>query len=184
MRVVMAMTGASGAAYGLLILEELNRLETETHLIMSRWAKQAMAAETGFSPGRAASLAYRVYEQDDMMAGPASGSFLHKGMIIAPCSMKTLSAIAAGHADNLIVRAADVTIKERRPLVLLVRETPLSAIHLENMLKLARLGVFIMPPVPAFYTRPATIDDILRHTAGRTLDCLGIGNSLVKRWGE
>lgn len=184
MRVVLGMTGASGASYGLLLLEELNRLGMETHLIMSRWAKQTLITETGTDPGRATSAAYRSYDPEDMTAGPASGSFLHQGMIIAPCSMKTLAAIAAGYAENLITRAADVTIKERRPLVLLVRETPLSAIHLENMLKLARLGVVIMPPVPAFYTRPATLEDILKHTCGRVLDSLGIHNSLVSRWGE
>lgn len=184
MRVVLGMTGASGASYGLLLLEELNRLGMETHLIMSRWAKQTLITETGTDPGRVTTTAYRSYDPQDMTAGPASGSFLHQGMIIAPCSMKTLAAIAAGYAENLITRAADVTIKERRPLVLLVRETPLSAIHLENMLKLARLGVVIMPPVPAFYTRPATLEDILKHTCGRVLDSLGIPNSLVSRWGE
>lgn len=183
MRLVLGMTGASGSLYGLSILEELNRLGVETHLIMSRWAKQTLITETGISPEQAAAMAYRFYDPDDMAAGPASGSFPHRGMVIAPCSMKTLAAIAAGFSDNLITRAADVTIKERRPLILLTRETPLSAIHLENMLKLARLGVVIMPPVPAFYTRPSTLEDILRQTAGRVLDLLGIENSLVTRWG-
>ncbi|MFZ5596846.1 MAG: UbiX family flavin prenyltransferase [Bacillota bacterium] len=184
MRVVLGITGASGAAYGLEILEQLHRHSVETHLIVSKWARETIAGETGRTYDQLLSRAFRHYGPGEMTAGPASGSFLHSGMVIAPCSMKTLASIAAGFADNLITRAADVTIKERRPLILLVRETPLSPIHLENMLKLARLGVVIMPPVPALYTRPATLDDIIRHTAGRVLDCLGIENQLVPRWGE
>jgi len=184
MRVVLGITGASGAAYGLSVLEALNRLDIETHLIISRWARETIAAETDHNPESVVCLASRYYSIEDMTAGPASGSFRHSGMIIAPCSMKTLAAIASGYTDNLITRAADVTIKERRPLVLLVRETPLSPIHLENMLKLSRLGVVIMPPVPALYNRPKTVHDILKHTTGRILDCLGIENHLTPRWGE
>ncbi|MFZ5645435.1 MAG: UbiX family flavin prenyltransferase [Bacillota bacterium] len=184
MRIMLGITGASGAAYGLSLLEELSRLEIETHLIVSRWARQTIITETDYTYDQVASLAGKVYEADEMTAGPASGSFIHQGMIIAPCSMKTLAAIASGYTDNLITRAADVTIKERRPLVLLVRETPLNPIHLENMLKLARLGVIIMPPVPALYTRPASIQDILRHTTGRVLDIIGVENNLSHRWGS
>lgn len=184
MRIVLGMSGASGAAYGVAILENLKRMGIETHLIVSKWARKTISIETDFSYGHIASMAYRHYDPDDMTAGPASGSFRHRGMMIAPCSMKTLAAIACGYSDNLISRAADVTIKERRPLVLLVRETPLSPIHLENMLKLARLGVVIMPPVPPMYSRPATLEDIVRQTAGRALDCLGIDSGLVYRWGE
>jgi len=183
-RIVLAITGASGAAYGLTILKELNKLSIETHLIISRWARKTISAETDFSYEKAVSEAYRCYDPDDMTAGPASGSFLHQGMVIAPCSMKTLAAIASGYSDNLIARAADVTIKERRSLILLVRETPLSPIHLENMLKLARLGVVIMPPVPALYSRPQTIQDIIRQTAGKVLDSLGIENQSAFHWGE
>ena len=183
-RIVLGITGASGAAYGLAVLKELNMLSIETHLIISRWARKTISAETDISHENAASTAYRCYDPEDMTAGPASGSFLHRGMVIAPCSMKTLAAIASGYSDNLIARAADVTIKERRPLVLLVRETPLSPIHLENMLKLARLGVVIMPPVPALYSRPQTLEDIFRQTAGRVLDSLGIENHPASRWGE
>ena len=184
MRIVLGITGASGAAYGLSILEELNGLGVETHLIISRWAKQTIASETSHSHQSVASMSFRCHDMDEMTAGPASGSFIHRGMVIAPCSMKTLAAIAAGYADNLITRAADVTIKERRPLVLLVRETPLSPIHLENMLKLARLGVVIMPPVPALYNRPQTIQDIIRQTTGRVIDSLGIENNIAPRWGD
>lgn len=183
MRIVLAMTGASGAQYGLALLEELNRLEVETHLIISKWAKQTITFETGQDPEKVISMACRYYQLEDMTAGPASGSFKHQGMVVAPCSMKTLAAIAAGYADNLINRAADVSIKERRPLVLLTRETPLSPIHLENMLKLARLGVVIMPPVPAMYNRPATLEDIIKQTTSRVLDALGIENNLAPRWG-
>lgn len=183
-RIVLAITGASGAAYGLAVLKELNMLSVETHLIISRWARKTISEETESSYEMVASAAYQTYDPDDMTAGPASGSFPHRGMVIAPCSMKTLAAIASGYSDNLIARAADVTIKERRPLVLLVRETPLSPIHLENMLKLARLGVVIMPPVPALYSRPLTLDDIFRQTAARVLDSLGIDNPSSFRWGE
>jgi 4-hydroxy-3-polyprenylbenzoate decarboxylase len=182
MPVILGITGASGAAYGLSLLEEMNRLHIGVHLIISRWAGETIATETGRALEEVISLAAKHYSVEDMTAGPASGSFRHSGMVIAPCSMKTLAAIASGYSENLITRAADVTIKERRPLVLLVRETPLSPIHLENMLKLSRLGVVIMPPVPALYNRPRTIEDLLRHTTGRVLDCLGVENDLTPRW--
>lgn len=184
MRIVLGISGASGAVYGLSILAELNNMEIETHLIISRWAKQTILTETDCNPEQVATTAHTYYDYGDLTAGPASGSFRHQGMVIAPCSMKTISAIAAGYTNNLITRAADVTIKERRPLILLVRETPLSAIHLENMLKLARLGVVIMPPVPDFYSRPSLLNDIIRQTTGRVLDSLGIENNLTIRWGK
>lgn len=184
MRVVVAMTGASGAIYGLVLLEQLKFLGIETHLILSPWAERTLALETNTSAREAMKVASYAYEASDLTAPPASGSFLHQGMVIAPCSMKTLASIACGFADNLITRAADVAIKERRPLILLVRESPLSAIHLENMLKLARLGVTIMPPVPAFYHHPRTIEDLVRQTVARVLDHLGIEHSLGRRWGE
>lgn len=183
MRVLLAITGATGAVYGITVLETLKRVGVETHLILSPWATRTIELETDFTVRDLAALATVTYPADNLAAGPSSGSFSHRGMVIAPCSMKTLAAIAAGYTDNLISRAADVTIKERRPLVLLTRETPLNPIHLENMLKLARIGVTIMPPVPAFYHRPATIKDIVDQTAGRVLDLLGIENNLVKRWG-
>ncbi len=156
----------------------------QTHLMVSTPAKQIIEMETGRTLQDLFAWADRFYQAEDMTAPPASGSFLHQGMVIAPCSMKTLSAVAHGYADNLITRAADVTIKEKRRLILLPRETPLSPLHLENMLRLARLGAVIMPPVPAFYHRPQSIADLVAQTTGRILDLLGIENSLVKRWPE
>ncbi|GAB6275256.1 MAG: UbiX family flavin prenyltransferase [Peptococcaceae bacterium] len=182
MRIVVAITGASGAIYGTTLLEELEKRKIETHLIISTWGKRIVELETVYSFDCVSEKASFSYGDEDMAAPPASGSFLHQGMVIAPCSMKTLAAITHGWAESLITRAADVTIKEKRPLILLPRETPFSPIHLENMLKLARLGVIIMPPIPAFYTRPETIQDLVNHLAGRVLDLLGIENNLVRRW--
>ncbi|MCL6477231.1 MAG: UbiX family flavin prenyltransferase [Peptococcaceae bacterium] len=181
-KIILAITGATGAVYGLKLLDELKNAGVETHLIVSDAARKVIGPETGRQAEEIEKKAHYRYLDSDIGAPPASGSFLHQGMVIAPCSMKTLSAVANGYADNLISRAADVTIKENRKLILLVRETPLSAVHLENMLKLARLGVVIMPPVPSFYNRPQTIEDIVNQTAGRVLDLLGIENFLVKRW--
>jgi len=182
LRIIVGITGASGAVYGITILEYLKLRQIETHLVISRWAERTIELETGYRPEQVAALAYRCYESDDMAAAVSSGSFLHNGMVIAPCSMKTLASIASGFSDNLIARAADVTIKEGKKLVLMPRETPLSAIHLENMLKLARIGVAIMPPVPAFYNRPAEVGDIVKQSVGRALDLLGIENDLFRRW--
>lgn len=182
MRVIMAITGASGAIYGITLLEELSKRKIETHLIISSWGKQIIKLETIFSLAYLTKKASFFYEAEEMTAPPASGSFQHQGMVIAPCSMKTLAAIAHGYTAGLIARAADVTIKEKRPLILLPRETPLNPIHLENMLKLTRLGVMVMPPVPAFYAHPETIQEIVNQTIGRVLDLLGIENNLVKRW--
>ncbi len=184
MRVVVGITGASGAIYGITVLKLLNSCEVETHLVISRWARRTIELETNYTPDEVASMAHRFYRADDLGAAVSSGSFTHDGMVIAPCSMKTLAAIACGFSDNLISRAADVTIKERRKLVLLPRETPLSPVHLENMLKLAGAGVVIMPPVPAFYHRPETVAEVVNQSAGRTLDLLGIKNNLFQRWGN
>ncbi len=184
MRVIVGITGASGAVYGITILEYLKAHRVEAHLVMSRWANRTIELETDYAPQQVAALAHRCYQAEDMAAAVSSGSFKHDGMVIAPCSMKTLAAIACGYSDNLIARAADVTIKEGRKLILLTRETPLSPVHLENMLKLARIGVTIMPPVPAFYNRPATLGEVVKHSAGRVLDLLGVENDLLRRWGE
>jgi len=184
MRIVVAITGASGALYGISVLRELTAHNVETRLIISRAARYIIRQETGLDPDLVAGYTPFSYTEDDFDADIASGSFRHDGMVIAPCSMKTLAAIAHGYAENLIQRAADVTIKERRRLVLLPRETPLSPIHLENMLKLARIGVTIMPPVPAFYLRPAGIDDLVRHTTARVLDQLGLEHNLADGWGD
>lgn len=182
MSIVVAVSGASGAIYGVSLLEWLKKTGIETHLILSRWARYTLELETGRSPEELEGTADHFYRADDLSAPVSSGSFPHRGMVVAPCSMKTLAAIAMGYSDNLIARAADVTIKEGRKLVLLPRETPLSPIHLENMLKLARLGVVIMPPVPAFYHRPREIRDLVDHTVARVLDILGIANDLTARW--
>lgn len=182
MKIVLAISGATGAIYGIKLLEELNKAGVETHLIISASAQKTIELETDHSLDAIGEMASRRFSNSDIAAPPASGSFLHQGMVIAPCSMKTLSAIANGYADNLVSRAADVSIKEKRKLILLTRETPLSPIHLENMLKLARLGVVIMPPVPSFYHHPKTLEDIIKQMTGRVLDQLGIENSLVKRW--
>ncbi|HOV79717.1 MAG TPA: UbiX family flavin prenyltransferase [Bacillota bacterium] len=184
MRVLVGITGASGAIYGITVLKLLKECGVETHLIMSDWAKRTIELETGRTPDQVASMASCCYRPGDMAAAVSSGSFRHRGMVIAPCSMKTLAAIACGYSDNLIARAADVVIKEGRKLVLLPRETPFSPVHLENMLKLARIGVTIMPPVPAFYHRPQTVEDLVTQTAGRVLDLLGIDNDLFPRWGD
>jgi len=183
MSIIVAITGASGSIYGITLLEELKRLNIETHLVLSRWAEENILLETNYTPEQVRRLAANNYEDGEMSAPIASGSFLCQGMVVAPCSMKTMAAIAAGFTDNLVARAADVCIKEGRKLVLMPRETPLNPIHLENMLKLSRLGITIMPPVPAFYQQLETINDLVKQTVGRVLDILGIENDLVKRWG-
>lgn len=182
MILTVAITGASGAIYGIRILEELNTNAVESHLVISRWGKETIKTETDYTVEEVESLADYVYDEEDMAAPISSGSFKCEGMIVAPCSMKTLSGIAHGYAEDLIIRAADVTIKEKRKLILMVRETPLNAIHLENMLRLSQIGVTIMPPVPAFYTKPKTLDDVINQTVGRALDQFGIETSSFKRW--
>ena len=184
MRLVIGMTGSTGAVYGIRALEVLKKMGVETHLIVSRWAEKCIAMETRHDTDYVRSLASRVYDDDNMAAGVSSGTFRTDGMMVTPCSMKTLSSIASGYDENLISRAAGVTIKESRRLVLLARETPLSAIHLENMLKLARFGVVILPPVTEFYTRPQSIDDIVDHGVGKCLDQFGLDHGLYKRWGS
>ncbi|MCU1682010.1 MAG: 3-polyprenyl-4-hydroxybenzoate carboxy-lyase UbiX [Amycolatopsis sp.] len=181
-RLVVAITGATGAAIGIAVLTALAALKVETHLVLSRWARTTIAMETDLRVADVTALADHVHGIDNQSASISSGSFPVDGMIIAPCSMKTLAAIRAGFGDNLINRAADVTLKERRRLVLAVRETPLSPIHLENMLALSRIGATIMPPVPAFYTRPTTVADVVEHTAARILDQFGLTVPDIPRW--
>jgi 4-hydroxy-3-polyprenylbenzoate decarboxylase len=183
-RIVLGMTGATGVIYGIRMLEVLRETPVETHLIMSHWARKTIVAETDRKPDAVVELADQVYEEHDLAAPPASGSFLTDGMVIAPCSMKSLAAIATGISENLIHRAADVTLKEGRELLLLARETPLSVIHLENMLRVARAGAMVVPPVPAFYARPSSLEEMVDHTVGRVLDHFGIEVDLVRRWGE
>ncbi len=179
---VVGVTGASGAVFGVRLLEVLNHARVETHLIVSKWGQRTLEHETGKSLDDLRALADHHYSPGDMGALMSSGSFPVDGMAVAPCSMRSLAAIASGLSENLIHRAADVMIKERRPLVLVVREAPLSAIHLENMLKLARLGVTILPPVPAFYNRPQSVDAIVDHTVARVLDQFGHTLDLTERW--
>lgn len=173
-RLVVGITGASGSIYGVRVLEMLRGTGIETHLVMSRWGARTLVHETSYTPEQVQSLATVSHPLTDQGAAISSGSFITMGMLIAPCSVRTLAAIAHGLGDHLVHRAADVVLKERRTLVLAVREAPLSEIHLENMLKLSRMGVVIAPPVPAFYSTPTTIDEIVNYTAARLLDPFGI----------
>ena len=182
-RIVLGMTGATGAVLGVELLRQLQQCaDVETHLVLSRWARATIHLETELSAGDVESLADVVYSSDEQTAAISSGSFRLDGMVIAPCSMKTLAAIRVGYADGLIARAADVTLKENRRLVLVPRETPLSQIHLENMLALARMGVSIVPPMPAFYNHPSSVGDIVDHIVTRILDQFDIESPTAKRW--
>jgi flavin prenyltransferase len=181
-RLIVAMTGATGTVIAVRLLQMLRKADVETHLVMSKWAVRTLLHETSYGPDDVERLASCVYSPGDQGAAISSGSFLTLGMIVVPCSMRTLGAIAHGVGDNLIHRAADVVLKERRKLVLAVRETPFNDIHLENMLKLSRMGVVICPPMPAFYARPKTVDEIVDWTAARLLDQVGIHTDVVNRW--
>jgi len=169
-RLIVGITGATGPILGVRLLQALQGTEVETHLIVSRWGARTLTHETPYTLEDLRRMATRAYSENDQGAALSSGSFLTSGMVIVPCSVKTLSAIAHGHGDNLVHRAADVVLKERRKLVLVVRETPFNEIHLENMLKLARMGVVIAPPLPAFYNHPQTLDDVIHYTVTRILD--------------
>ncbi len=181
--IVVGITGASGVIYGVKLLEVLSKLGMETHLIITQAGLKNLEIETGDNLTVLKSMASHVYDEDDLSAPLASGSFRVDGMVVAPCSIKTLSAIANSYSHNLLVRAADVMLKERRRLVLLVRETPLHEGHLELMLKVTRMGGMIMPPVPAFYHHPKTIDDLIDQTIGKVLDLFSVDAKLFKRWG-
>ena len=183
-RIVVGISGASGAVYGIRLLEVLGaRPDVETHLVMSSGAETTIRYETGRDPLDVAALADVTYGERDLAASLASGTFLTAGMVVAPCSMRTLSGVANSAADNLITRAADVHLKERRPLVLVVRETPLHAGHLRLMSEATAAGAIILPPVPGFYQRPETIADIVDHTIGKVLDVLGFhDHELFRRW--
>ena len=183
MKLIIGITGSTGAIYGIRMLEALKKLNVETHLIMSEWAEKCISMETEYTIDYVKSLATNTSNEKNMASSVSSGTHRVDGMIIAPCSMKTLSAIANGYDNTLIARAAGVTIKESRKLILMARETPLSAIHLENMLKLSRLGVVILPPVTEFYTKPKSINDIVNHGVGKCLDQFNIEHDLYRRWG-
>ncbi|MDH4189038.1 MAG: UbiX family flavin prenyltransferase [Betaproteobacteria bacterium] len=181
-RLILGITGATGAIFGVRLLEVLRDTPIETHLVLSKWGQQTIEHETKFTAKEVRALATVCYESANMGAAISSGSFLTDGMVIAPCSMRSLGAIAQGAGDSLVHRAAEVVLKERRRLVLLTREMPLSEIHLENMLKLARMGVTIMPPMPAFYNHPQTVADIVDHVVARVLDQFSIETDLARRW--
>ena len=182
-RLIVGISGASGVVYGVRLLELLRPLAIETHLIMTKAAELTLGYETDLKSADVRALADVTYAVGDVGAAPASGSFKALGMAIAPCSIRSMSEIVTGVTTNLLTRAADVMLKERRRLVLLVRETPLHAGHLRNLTTLAELGAIIAPPVPAFYPLPATVDDVVNHTAGRVLDLFDIDAGVVKRWG-
>lgn len=182
MRIVVGITGATGAIYGIRILEALREYGIESHLIISKWGETTIRLETDYSVKQVKELATVVHDSNNQAASISSGSFRVDGMIIAPCSMKTLASIRAGIGEGLIGRAADVVLKERKKLVLLPRECPLNDIHLENMLTLSKMGAIMIPPVPAFYNHPKTIDDIVNHIVARTLDQFDIDNTLTRRW--
>ena len=179
---VVAITGATGIVYGVRLLERLREAGVPSHLVMSKWAIQTMLQETDYTVDGVKRLATEVYSPDDFGAAISSGSFLTRGMVVAPCSMRTLAAIATGNATTLVHRAADVVLKERRRLVLLPREAPLNDIHLDHMLRLSRMGVVMFPPVPAFYHRPVTVDEIVDHTVMRVLDQFELHLDANGRW--
>ena len=181
-RLIVGITGATGTIFGVRLLQMLHGSGVETHMVMSKWAARTLIHETQHTVEEVQDLATRNYPLGDQGAAISSGSFVTLGMVVVPCSMRTLAAIANGMADNLIHRAADVILKERRKLVLVVRESPLHDIHLENMLKLSRMGVMILPPVPAFYNHPQNLDDMNNHVAMRTLDQFDIHLDVMNRW--
>ena len=181
-RLIVGITGATGTIFGVRLLQMLHGSGVETHTVMSKWASRTLIHETQHTVEEVQAFASHNYQLGDQGAAISSGSFLTLGMVIVPCSMRTLAAIASGAADNLIHRAADVILKERRKLVLVVRESPLHDIHLENMLKLSRMGVVILPPVPAFYNHPQNLDDMINHVTMRVLDQFDIHLDVMNRW--
>ena len=183
MRLIVGMTGATGAPLGVALLQALREMpEVETHLVMSKWAKTTIELETPFTAHDVAALADVVHSPADQAATISSGSFRTDGMIVIPCSMKTLAGIRAGYAEGLVGRAADVVLKERRRLVLMVRESPLHLGHLRNLVSVTEMGAIVCPPMPAFYLHPATLDDIVDHSVARVLDLLGLEHALAPQW--
>lgn len=183
-RIVIGISGASGVTYGVRMLELLRKTEFETHLIISKAGKLNIEIETSYKPAEVEAMADFVYDNKDMAASLASGSFLTEAMVVIPCTMKSLSGIANSYNENLLVRAADVTLKEKRKLVLVVRETPLHVGHLRLMTMAAEMGAHLLPPVPSFYHQPKTLEDIIDQTIGKVFDYIGIEHDLFKRWGE
>ena len=183
-RLIVGISGASGVIYGVRLLEILNSLQIETHLVMTKAAEMTLGYETDITPAQAAALAHTRYQIGDVGAAISSGSFKTMGMIVAPCSVRSMSEIATGVTSNLLTRAADVVLKERRRLVLMVRETPLHTGHLRTMTQLSEIGAIIAPPVPAFYAAPASLDDLVTQSVCRVLDLYGIDADKTRRWGE
>lgn len=182
LRIVVGMTGASGAIYGIRLLQVMRDVGVESHLVLSDWARRTIELETSYSAADVVAMAARHYPPADQAAAISSGSFKTDGMVIAPCSMKTLAGISHGVNPNLVGRAADVTLKEGRRLVLVPRETPLNLIHLENMVIAARAGATILPPMPAFYNKPRDIQDLVDHVVARILDRFGVETNITRRW--
>jgi 4-hydroxy-3-polyprenylbenzoate decarboxylase len=183
-RIIVGMSGATGAIYGIRLLEVLAKSDVETHLVISEAAQKTIQMETPWTVKQVKALAHTCYDTRDIGANIASGSFLNEGMVVIPCAIKTLSGIANSYNDNLLVRAADVTIKEKRRLIIVARETPFHKGHLKLMMEAADLGAVILPPVPAFYCLPQTIDDLINHLVGKVLDMFGIEHRLFHRWGS
>lgn len=181
-RLIVGISGASGVIYGVRLLEALQTMPVETHLVMTRTAEVTLAHETDLKVAAVRKLADAAYKIDDLAAAISSGSFRTMGMVVVPCSMRSVGEIAHGLSSNLLTRAADVILKERKRLVLVARETPLTTIHLRNMLTLSEMGAIVAPPVPAFYNRPKSLDDVVNHTVGRVLDLFGLDTGKVKRW--
>ena len=183
-RLIVGISGATGAIYGIRLLEALSKSDVETHLVITEAAENTIRMETDWKVEDIKSLAKVAYDLNDLGGDISSGSFLSEGMVIIPCSIKSLSGIANSFNENLLIRAADVTLKERRKLVLAVRETPLHLGHIELMLQASRMGAILLPPVPAFYFHPKTIDDLINHTVGKVLDLFNMNHHLFKRWGS
>ena len=183
-RIIVGISGASGVAYGIRLLELLRDMDVESHLVMSRAGEMTIGYESDLKPAQVAALAHTKYNFNDVGAAIASGSFKTLGMIIAPCSVRTMSEIATGVTSSLMTRAADVVLKERRPLVLMVRETPFHLGHLRTMTQLAEMGAIIAPPLPAFYAEPQTVSELIDQSVARSLDLLGLDAPITKRWGE
>jgi 4-hydroxy-3-polyprenylbenzoate decarboxylase len=184
MRLIVGISGATGSIYGIRLMEVLKEKGIETHLIVTPMSEKIISQETSYSVNEVKHLATSVCKNEDLGAPISSGSFRTDGMVIIPCSIKSLSGIAYSNNDNLLIRAADVTLKERRKLVLVVRESPLHQGHLELMLQACRVGAILLPPMPAFYFHPKTIDDLVNHTVGKVLDLFGIDHDLFKHWGK
>ncbi len=182
--IIVAMTGATGAIYGIRLLEVLREMSVEVHLLISPWAEKTIALETDYSIGKVKKLARVCYPVDDLSAPISSGSFPTEGMAVVPCSMKTLAGIVHGFSENLIIRAADVMLKEKRKLILVARESPLNLIHLRNLEIAAEAGAISLPPMAAFYFQPKTIGELVDHTVGKALDLLGLDHHLFPRWGR